>query len=161
MKRVALLLSVGWLCSAVTATAQTIDADLIDRISVDMPRAEVRALLGPPDARDALEPGLIAELYRLDQPGPMLASGLLYDRAGRVAGHAMVFSGAVGQRLTGLLTQRGYQRQQPAPARPGWWLTGTDDDTGHPQLVHIVEGPELTTLTTFARGFHEQRSRRP
>jgi len=137
------------------AAAQNIDAELLDQISVNMPRADARALLGAPDAVATLNPELSAELYLIDEAaGPLLAKGLLYSANGTLAGHTLIFDGAIGARLSELLVERGYQPDAGLTGAKGWWLRGADDDTGQAQIVQITEEPPYTILTTFEQQFH-------
>ncbi len=157
--RLLVLASLLGLCGL--AAAQSIDAELLDRISVSMPRAEARALLGAPDAVASLNPELSAELYVIDEAaGPLLAKGLLYAPDDRLAGHTLIFDGAIGARLSELLMQRGYRSDASLGARDGWWLLGADDDTGQAQMVQITEEPPYTILTTLERTFYADQSAR-
>lgn len=140
------------------AGAQEIDADLLDAIGVQMPRGEARRLLGPPDAEQMMAPGLVAELYRLDEPGPLLANGLLYDDAGRLAGQTLVLQGPVGEQVSALLLERGYRSaDEQATGQPR--LIGRDDDSGLPQLVTITEDGVYTIVTIFDADFLQQQRR--
>ncbi|WP_462319958.1 hypothetical protein [Halochromatium sp.] len=145
------------LCSQL-APAQTIDAERLDQISVDMPRAEVHALLGPPDSVAELEPDLSAELYPLEAQEPLRAKGLLYGDSGELIGYVMLFEGEFGPRLVELLLERGYRQQDAPQGADGWWLSGYDDDTGEAQILHIAVDSPLTILTTFARDFFLERA---
>jgi hypothetical protein len=151
------------------AAAQGVDVESLDQISVSMPRAEARRLLGEPDSVATIEPGLTAELYLLEAPeAGLLAKGLLYDGAGNLAGHSLIFDGAVGSVLAELLLERGYRASSeqlggPIGAQIGtssWRLLGADDDTGRPQLVQIDEDSPYTILTVLEQQFFTaQRAR--
>lgn len=149
------LLLVGLAALCPLAEAQTIDVEQLDQISVSMPRTEVRALLGEPDEVSALDPGLIAEVYRLGDLGDTLvAQGVLYDASGTLVGHALVFDGALATTLTELLVERGYRGSGGLQNEGRRQLSGYDDDTGRAQIVDIVEDPSHTVLTTFERRFY-------
>jgi hypothetical protein len=150
-----------------------VDVESLDQISVSMPRAEARRLLGEPDSVATIEPGLTAELYLLEAPeAGLLAKGLLYDGAGNLAGHSLIFDGAVGSALAELLLERGYRASSEQlggliggqiGAQIGtssWRLLGADDDTGRPQLVQIDEDSPYTILTVLEQQFFTaQRAR--
>lgn len=140
------------------AGAQSIDTERLDEIGVRMPRGEARQLLGPPNAEQPMAPGLIAELYRLDEPGPLIANGLLYDDAGRLAGQTLVLEGPVGEPFSELLLERGY-RSAVDEATGQQRLIGRDDDSGLPQLVTITEDGDYTIVTIFDAGFLKKHGR--
>jgi hypothetical protein len=150
-----------------------VDVESLDQISVSMPRAEARRLLGEPDRVATIEPGLTAELYLLEAPeAGLLAKGLLYDGAGNLAGHSLIFDGAVGSALAELLLERGYRASSEQlggliggqiGAQIGtssWRLLGADDDTGRPHVVQIDEDSPHTILTVLEQQFFTaQRAR--
>jgi hypothetical protein len=154
-----------------------VDVESLDQISVSMPRAEARRLLGEPDSVATIEPGLTAELYLLEAPeAGLLAKGLLYDGAGNLAGHSLIFDGAVGSALAELLLERGYRASSEQLGGPiggqigtqigaqigtsSWRLLGADDDTGRPHVVQIDEDSPYTILTVLEQQFFTaQRAR--
>jgi hypothetical protein len=142
------------------AHGQSIDIEILDRISVGIPRAEARALLGTPSQVAKLDPGLVSEVYRLNGTEDGLrATALLYDASGRLVGHQLVFEGTPGSTLTELLLERDYQTLAQARGDQTWQLSGYDDDTGRAQIVDVSEQSAYTVVTIFERRFHADHAR--
>ena len=144
-----------------SAQAQTSDLEALDRISVGMPRADARTLLGAPSQVGELDPGLISEIYRSEAlgDGGLRATALLYDASGTLVGQQLIFEGAPGSTLAELLIERGYRTIEGAQADRSLRLSGYDDDTSRPQIVDIAEQPDYTVVTIFERRFHAEHAR--
>lgn len=142
-----------------TTASASFAADLqsIDRTSVLMTKNQVMAILGAPDTVTDMG-GLTVELYLVPGGGPFVSVGYIYEDDRYVAGHTFIFSGDVAARTAARMKTIGFTILEE---RGDYFrLTGKDDDTGRPIVVTIGRINDLTTVTTFEKGFYERRANR-
>ena len=140
----------------VSGTAMALGLAALDKVSVHMTRAEVVALLGPPEHTDTILGGLQVEVYKVDNADPLVGTGCIYDDEGRLAGQTFLFRGEMSRDASARMQQLGFvvTEAKEDTAR----LLGKDDDTGHPLVVHIGNNNGLTVVTTFAKDFYDRRA---
>ena len=141
-----------WLLIASTGVAADLEA--LDRVSVNMDRSQVRALLGPPDAESVLSIGLEADVYNLEGLEPLVGKGCVYSKEDRLVGQAFVFDGSVARITAERLEKIGFHRVEEKAGAV--LLIGKDDDTGHPIVVSVSEKDGLTTVVTLEKAFYDQ-----
>ena len=141
-----------WLLMASNGVAADLEA--LDRVSVNMDRSEVRALLGPPDAESELSIGLEADVYDLEGVEPLIGKGCIYSKEDRLVGQAFVFEGSVAKITAERLEKDGFSRVDEKPGAV--LLTGKDDDTEHPIMVSVSEEAGLTTVVTLEKEFYDK-----
>jgi hypothetical protein len=145
--------SVLLILSAVAVYAADIAA--LDKVSVLMPRAKVLTLLGAPAEKTAMSNGLIVEIYSIHDALPLIHAGCIYDAKNLLVGQSFVFQGNAEKEISERLKKHGYSplSKDGNPLR----LAGFDDDTGQPVVAVIEHQENLTTITTFEKGFYESR----
>lgn len=131
-----------------------VDIEALDRVSVNMDRAAVQNLLGPPDAQSELSIGLEADVYDLDGLAPLMGKGCVYSKEDRLVGQAFVFKGSVKNVTAERLKKNGFSFVEENPS--AILLSGKDDDTGHPIMVSVSENGGLTTVVTFEKQFYQK-----
>ena len=62
------------------------DLEALDRVSVNMDRSQVRALMGAPDSESVLSIGLEADVYDLEGLEPLVGKGCVYSKEDRPGG---------------------------------------------------------------------------
>lgn len=139
-------------CSSIASAA---DLASLDWISVLMPKQEVLAILGKPDKMTDMG-GIRVELYLVHDAAPLVSAGLFYEKAQLLAGTSLIFKGDVAAQTIARMKTLGFDVREAKGdyAR----LIGKDDDTGQPIVVTISRLDELTTVTTFEKGFYERRA---
>lgn len=142
----------GSVCSA-----SAVDVKAMDRVSVLMPKAQVLSVLGTPDTVADMG-GLMVDLYTVNHADPLVSAGYFYEKNAILAGHTYIFKGNLVARSAARLKTLGFvvQEEQGEYVR----LTGNDDDTGRPMVVVISRINDLTTVTSFEKGFYERRATR-
>ena len=143
---------VGWFVVAGNCVAADLDA--LDRVSVNMDRSTVRAILGPPDAESELSIGLEADVYQLEGLGPLIGKGCVYSKEERLVGQAFVFEGSLTYATVERLKTNGFTIVEDKPGAV--LMAGEDDDTARPILVSVSESGGLTTVVTFEKEFYQK-----
>lgn len=137
-------------CAAIAA-----DLGSLDRVTMLMSKSQVASILGIPDKVADMD-GLMVDLYLVNQAEPLLSAGYFYGKDSVLAGHVLIFRGDVAARTAARMKEHGFISQMETGEYIR--LAGKDDDTGHPVVVTISRIDELTTVTTFEKGFYEQRA---
>ncbi len=135
--------------------ASAADLKALDRVTMLMTKNQVTAILGAPD-KVADMGGLMVDLYMVSQAEPLVSAGYFYEKNSVLAGHTLIFRGDVTSRTAARMKEHGFTSQMEAGEYIR--LAGKDDDTGHPVVVTISRIDELTTVTTFEKGFYERRA---
>ncbi len=141
-----------WLLTASYGFAADLEA--LDRVSVNMDRSQVRALLGAPDAESELSIGLEADVYNLEGLEPLVGKGCVYSKEDRLVGQAFVFEGSVAGITAERLEKDGFIRVEKKAGAV--LLMGKDDDTGRPIMVSVSEKDGLTTVVTLEKAFYDK-----
>lgn len=131
-----------------------VDIMTLDRVHVLMPQAQVFSLLGSPDEITRLGGGMNVDVYRVVNAMPLIQSGCLYDE-GRLVGQSFVFQGNSSKEIAERLRKWGFTLLEGGGS--SLRLVGRDDDTGQPLVAIITENDDLTTITTFEKGFYDRR----
>lgn len=140
--------------SLCACTAYATDLKTLDRVSVLMPKTQVLSILGTP-AKVADMGGLMVDLYMVSQAEPLVSAGYFYGQDLVLAGHCFIFRGDVTTHTAARMKAMGFTVQEEKGDYTR--LSGKDDDTGRPIIVTISRLDELTTVTTFEKGFYEGR----
>ena len=137
--------------------ASAADLRSLDRVSVLMPKSQVLTILGAPDMTLHLT-GLMVDLYAVSQAGPLVSAGYFYEKDLILAGHSFIFQGSVAAEAEARMKDLGFTvlEEKRGSAR----LAGKDDDTGRPIIVTIGQTNDLTTVTTFEKGFYDRHNPR-
>jgi len=138
------------LCFVSSATAR--DLATLDRISVLMTRADCHRLLGQPDYR-LLVADLEIESYLVTHHESLKGAACMYEKKGILVGQILIFDGEGDRVATERLIQHGFAllggKEGPA------YLSGRDDDTGHPLVVFVFESRGATIVMSFEKTFYE------
>jgi hypothetical protein len=151
-----ILLTVLFVFAAASASFAA-DLQSIDRTSVLMTKNQVTAILGAPDAVTDMG-GLTVELYLVPSGEPLVSVGYIYEDDRYVAGHTFIFTGKVAAQTAARMKAIGFTSLEEKGDY--FRLAGKDDDTGRPIVVTIGLINDLTTVTTFEKGFYERRANR-
>ncbi len=141
------------------AASASFAADLksIDRTSVLMTKTQVTAILGAPDTVTDMG-GLKVELYMVPGGEPLVGVGYIYEDDRSLAGHAFIFTGNVAAQTAARMETIGFTSIEEKG--DFFRLAGKDDDTGRPIVITIGRINDLTTVTTFEKGFYDRRANR-
>ena len=136
-------------------SAYAADLKSLDRVSVQMPKSQVISILGAPDHVSELG-ALMVDMYLTTQGGPLVSAGYFYENDLALAGHSFIFRGNVAAQTAARMKTLGFTvlEEKGDYIR----LAGKDDDTGRPIIVSISRIDELTTVTTFEKGFYERHA---
>ncbi len=143
------------LLMAATLPVTAVEIEAVDKVSVLMPKSNVVAILGQPDATAELRPGLRAEMYRLSDTGPMKGTGCLYDENQSLTGQVFIFEGNVAREAAERIKANGFTVDQES--KTSFRLSGKDDDTGQPIVVVVLEEHGLTSVMTFEKAFYDRQ----
>lgn len=135
--------------------ASAFDIHALDRVSIQMKKADVIALLGQPEETDDLGAGLKAEVYQVRNMQPLVGAGCIYGSDERLVGQTFIFRGEMARQTADRLQENGFQLAEEKG--DAFRLLGKDDDTGTPVVVNILQSPGLTIVTTFDKDFHDRR----
>ena len=135
--------------------ASAADLESLDRVNVLMPKSQVLSILGSPDTVVDMG-GLMVDLYMVSHAEPLVSVGFFYEKNLVLAGYSLIFRGDVAAQTAARMKTLGFASQMEAGDYSR--LAGQDDDTGQPVIVTISRIDELTTVTTFERGFYERRA---
>ena len=138
-------------------TSLAADLESIDRISVLMPKTQVITILGKPDTVTDMG-GLKVELYLVPSGEPLVSVAYIYEDDRYLAGHAFIFRGNVAGQTAARMKTIGFTILEEKGDY--FRLAGKDDDTGRPIVVTIGQINDLTTVTTFEKGFYDRRANR-
>jgi hypothetical protein len=155
MQAIAKSMTVAVLIVLTVVAVHAADIDALDRVSVLMPKSAVLSILGKPDSAHETAGGLKIDLYTLADTNPLAGAGYFYDSDSRLGGHAFIFRGNVARIAADRLREHGFTLLDEATET--YRLAGKDDDTGSPIVVTISEHADLTTITTFDKGFYDRR----
>ncbi len=153
---ISLLLTVLFLFTTAFASFAA-DLKAIDRTSVLMTKTQVTAILGRPDTVTDMG-GLQVELYLVPGEEHLVSVGYIYEDDRAVAGHAFIFTGNVAGQTAARMKTLGFTSLEEKGDY--FRLAGKDDDTNHPIVVTIGQINDLTTVTTFEKGFYDRRANR-
>jgi hypothetical protein len=137
----------------VPAAAGAVDLAALDRVSVLMPKTQVRSILGAPAEVTSLGP-LKVELYPITGASPLVSAGCIYEQETTLAGLALVFQGDLALQTADRL--RGYGFTLKGGKGTAVRMDGKDDDTGRPVVISIDVNSEWMTVITFEKGFYER-----
>ena len=151
-----ILLTVLFVFAAASASFAA-DLKSIDRTSVLMTKNQIAAILGTPDTITDIG-GLKVELYLVPSGEPLVGVGYIYEDGRFVAGHTFIFTGNVAAQTAARMKTIGFTSLEEKGDY--FRLAGKDDDTGRPIVVTIGQLNDLTTVTTFEKGFYERRANR-
>ncbi len=157
MKPASKILLTVLLVFAAASASFAADLKSIDRTSVLMTKNQVTAIMGAPDTVTDMG-GLKVELYLVPGGEPLVGVGYIYEDDRYVAGHTFIFTGDVAVQTAARMKAIGFTILEEKGDY--FRLAGRDDDTGRPIVVTIGRINDLTTVTTFEKGFYERRANR-
>jgi hypothetical protein len=141
---------------ALTGSAVAMDMEALDRVSVLMPKSEVRLLIGNPNQYIHVG-SLDVELYQLSNMDPLVGTACIYEEKERLAGQIFFFNGKDKNTAVERLIKNGFTLMETKEG--SFRLTGKDDDTGQPLMIFIYESNDLTLVMTFENGYYDRKIR--
>jgi hypothetical protein len=141
---------------ALTGSAIAMDIEALDRVSVLMPKAKVRLLIGNPD-QYVYVGNLKVELYQLRNMDSMIGTACTYDDKENLVGQIFFFTGKGVNVAAERLIKNGYALLEEKAG--SFSLTGKDDDTGQPLMAFVFESNGMTVVMTFEKDFYDRQIR--